>query len=144
MLTKISICLFLLRIVDSKRVKRGMYTLIGFTVLFTAISVFLFLGVCRPLKAYWDVGVNGACLSNHQVKSVVLAQGSESTALDRIGMIAKPDASLISRYRSGSRCDASNFFEKPSDQYADQGGAVHAYGFRCHVRKPCSCSHVTR
>ena len=77
-LMKISICLFLLRIVDSKQVVRGMYALITCITLFTAISVFLFLGVCRPLRAYWDVGVNGACLSRHQVESVVLAQGSES------------------------------------------------------------------
>jgi len=54
-----------------------MYSLIGFTVLFTAVSVFLFIGVCRPLKAYWDVGVDGTCLSNHQIVSVVIAQGGE-------------------------------------------------------------------
>ena len=78
-LMKISICLFLLRIVDTKHVVRGMYTLISCITLFTAVSVLLFLGVCRPLRAYWDVGVNGVCLSNHQVESVVLAQGSKST-----------------------------------------------------------------
>ena len=78
-LMKISICLFLLRIVDTKHVVRGMYTLIACITIFTAVSVFLFLGVCRPLRAYWDVGVNGVCLSNHQVESIVLAQGSKST-----------------------------------------------------------------
>ena len=75
MLTKVSICLFLLRIIDSQQVKRYMYSLIGFMALFTAICVFLFLGVCRPLKAYWDVGVDGKCLSNHQVESIIIAQG---------------------------------------------------------------------
>ena len=78
-LMKISICLFLLRIVDTRNVVRGMYALISCITLFTAVFVFLFLGVCRPLRAYWDVGVDGVCLSNHQVESIVLAQGSKST-----------------------------------------------------------------
>lgn len=78
-LMKISICLFLLRIVGTKHVVRGMYVLITGITLFTAMSIFLFLGVCRPLRAYWDVGVDGLCLSNHQVESVALAQGSKST-----------------------------------------------------------------
>ena len=75
LLTKISICLFLLRIVNSSKVTRLMYGLIGFMVLFTAVCVFLFLGICRPLKAYWDMGSQGTCLSNRQVESVVIAQG---------------------------------------------------------------------
>lgn len=83
-LMKISICLFLLRIVDTKHVVRGMYALITCITLFTVVSIFLFLGVCRPLRAYWDVGVNGACLSNHQVESVVLAQGILSVISDLI------------------------------------------------------------
>ncbi|KAF6228506.1 hypothetical protein HO133_008236 [Letharia lupina] len=83
-LMKISICLFLLRIVDTKQVVRGMHVVISCITLFTAVSIFLFLGVCRPLRAYWDVGVNGACLSNHQVESVVLAQGILSIISDLI------------------------------------------------------------
>ncbi|CAD6579520.1 MAG: hypothetical protein ASARMPREDX12_009274 [Alectoria sarmentosa] len=83
-LMKISICLFLLRIVDTKHVVRGMYALITCITLFTAVSIFLFLGVCRPLRAYWDVGINGVCLSNHQVESVVLAQGVLSVISDLI------------------------------------------------------------
>ena len=75
LLTKISICLFLLRIVNSTKVTRLMYGLIGFMVLFTAVCLFLFLGICRPLKAYWDVGVQGTCLSDRQVESIVIAQG---------------------------------------------------------------------
>jgi hypothetical protein len=58
-------------------VKRGMYALMAFTSLFTAICVFLFLGVCRPLKAHWDVNVDGKCLSNQQLEAVIIAQGSK-------------------------------------------------------------------
>lgn len=74
-LTKVSICLFLLRIVDSKVTRLAMYSTIAFVVLFTTVCVALFLGVCRPLKAYWDVGVDGVCLSDEQVRNVVIAQG---------------------------------------------------------------------
>ena len=52
--------------------------MIGFVTVFTLVSIFLFLGICRPLKSYWDLGVDGVCLSKHQVESVVLAQGSKS------------------------------------------------------------------
>ena len=54
---------------------KRIYAVIGFMVLFSLIFVFLFLGVCRPLKAYWDVDVDGKCFSNPQVQSIVIAQG---------------------------------------------------------------------
>ncbi len=75
---KISICLFLLRIVESRRVVQGMYAIIACVALFTAVFVILFLGVCRPLRSYWTVGVDGVCLSKHQVESIVIAQGGRS------------------------------------------------------------------
>ena len=78
MLTKISICLFLLRIVDSKKVRTAMYVVIGALVLFTTIFVCLFLGVCRPLKAYWNTGVDAVCLSDNVLENVIIAQGSSS------------------------------------------------------------------
>ena len=84
LLTKISICLFLLRIVNSSKVTRLIYGLIGFMVLFTAVCVFLFLGICRPLKAYWDVGVQGTCLSDRQIESVVISQGGELPSWRRL------------------------------------------------------------
>ncbi|KAL9101117.1 MAG: hypothetical protein Q9163_003594 [Psora crenata] len=75
-LTKISICLFLLRVVDARNVKLAIHGLIWFLILFTAIFVFLFVGVCRPLKAYWNINVPGAvCLSDLQVQNITLAQG---------------------------------------------------------------------
>ena len=75
MFTKISICLFLLRIVDSRATRIAMYSTIAFLVLFTTVCVALFLGICRPLKAYWDIGVDGACLSDNEIKNIVIAQG---------------------------------------------------------------------
>ena len=109
-LMKISICLFLLRIGYTSQVARAMYALITYITLFTAVSVFLFLGVCRPLRAYWDVGVDGVCLSKHQVKSIVLAQGSRFLPLSSNGTVwgvchflTTNARSPFGRFRSRSR-----------------------------------------
>ncbi|KAL9131323.1 MAG: hypothetical protein Q9217_000702 [Psora testacea] len=85
MFTKISICLFLLRIVDARRFKVALHGLIWFLVLFTSVCVFLFIGVCRPLKAYWNIKIqNAVCLSELQVKEIALAQGILSIITDLI------------------------------------------------------------
>ncbi|KAL8920037.1 MAG: hypothetical protein Q9208_006492 [Pyrenodesmia sp. 3 TL-2023] len=75
MFTKISICLFLLRIVDGRKVRMAMHTLIGCLVLFTTVFTCLFLGICRPLKAYWNIGVESVCLSDKVVENILIAQG---------------------------------------------------------------------
>ena len=76
-LMKVSICLFLMRIVDAKPFRYALWGLIGFLVLFTSIFVFLFLGVCRPLAAYWRIEKSGDhCMSMLQVENITLAQGS--------------------------------------------------------------------
>ncbi|KAI4228422.1 MAG: hypothetical protein LQ349_006553 [Xanthoria aureola] len=84
MFTKISIALFLLRIVDSRKVRMAMYALIGCLVFFTTIFVCLFLGVCRPLKAYWNTGMDAVCLSDNVFKNIVIAQGVLSIITDLI------------------------------------------------------------
>lgn len=83
-LVKISICLFLLRIVESRMIKRGMYAIIAFTVLFTTIFVCLFLGICRPLNAHWNVEVEGKCFSDIQIRDMLIAQGGESPTIIEI------------------------------------------------------------
>ncbi|KAL8626497.1 hypothetical protein Q9189_007810 [Teloschistes chrysophthalmus] len=84
MFTKISICLFLKRIKNDRTNRIFMYSLIAANVLVTAVICFLFLGMCRPLHAYWDVGVEGKCFSTHQVEAMVAAQGAFSVLSDLI------------------------------------------------------------
>ncbi|MCJ1341822.1 hypothetical protein MMC09_007119 [Bachmanniomyces sp. S44760] len=84
MFTKTAICLFLLRIVEVGKVRTCIKATMYFVVLFSAMSVFLFIGACRPLRAYWDVGVDGVCLSDVQIKNVVLAQGILSIIADLV------------------------------------------------------------
>ena len=75
MFTKISICLFLMRIVESKKFRIFLWSVIGSLVLFTAVCSIIFLAVCRPLRAYWDTDIQGVCLSETQVRNMVIAQG---------------------------------------------------------------------
>ena len=83
MFTKISVCFFLLRIKNDRSNKIFIYTLMAANILVTAVICFLFLGICRPLRAYWDIGVNGVCLSKHQEEAMVAAQGGSSLAMFR-------------------------------------------------------------
>ena len=134
MLTKTSICLFLLRIVDSRKIKIAIYALIGCLITFTTVCVCLFLGVCRPLKAYWDVGVDGVCLSDHQLESVVLVQGSKVESPLTICAVANA-TSTFHHFRS-YMCGLSDFVPaESSDQNADKGGFVCLDGPRCDVRQ---------
>ena len=87
MFTKISICLFLLRIVDGRKIRMGIYSLIGCLVLFTTIFTCLFLGICRPLKAHWNIGMEGVCLSDKMIENIVMAQGSMSAQFQVIDLI---------------------------------------------------------
>lgn len=81
MFTKISICLFLLRIIIDQWLRRPIYALITLLVIFHMICVFLFLGICRPLRSYWEVGVDGVCLGVGQVEGIIIAQGGKSNFL---------------------------------------------------------------
>ncbi|CAL8582198.1 hypothetical protein XPA_007867 [Xanthoria parietina] len=84
MFTKISICVFLLRIKDDRTNKIFMYSLIGANIIVTAVSCALFLTFCRPLHAFWDVGVEGDCFSKRHLMATVAAQGSFSVLSDLI------------------------------------------------------------
>ena len=88
MLIKVSICLFLLRIVNTRTVTRAMYALIAAMVLFSMICVFLLLGICRPLGAWWSVKVQGTCLSKHQFMNIIIAHGGTLLALTAVLLVS--------------------------------------------------------
>ena len=84
MLIKISICVFLIRINNRAFIIRPLYVAIGVMILTTIICVGLFLGICVPLQARWDVGVNGKCLSKASEMWIVISQGIISIITDLI------------------------------------------------------------
>ena len=65
--TRLSICLFLLRIFGTKRAwKRGLYTIMAFaTAAFIPALVSLFQ--CSPVQKRWDSSLPGSCWSSYIV-----------------------------------------------------------------------------
>ena len=75
---KISICMFLLRIKDTKANRIFMHTLIAANVTVTIVVTSIFIGICTPPSAYWIVNKTGHCMSKEREMAVVIAQGSKS------------------------------------------------------------------
>ena len=59
--TKISICIFVMRIPNSKRLNYLLYSLMALVTFANGAAVIVFLAQCRPLEALWDPAVNGNC-----------------------------------------------------------------------------------
>lgn len=64
-LTKISVCIFVLRIIDKaqRRFSQFLWVLIAFVTVTHIIQFVLFLVQCRPLEAVWNPFVRGHCFS---------------------------------------------------------------------------------
>ena len=81
-LSKISICLFLLRISKFERWRWFLFGLIGFLVLTHVPLTLLFLFQCIPLQKNWETveeAVPGHCMSKKAVEKIIIVQGGEST-----------------------------------------------------------------
>ena len=66
-LVKISVCLFVLRIIDRTRkgLSRFLWVLMAFVALSHTAQVILFVVQCRPMAAIWDKTIEGSCFSSH-------------------------------------------------------------------------------
>lgn len=72
---KISICLFLLRIMNTRKNCYCMYSLIACNVIVTIVIVACFIAICDPPNGYWIVG-KGECHNRTYEMSLVISQGS--------------------------------------------------------------------
>lgn len=72
-LTKISICLFILRIKKTGRLKWILYTLMAGLVITTAAPEIILFAQCRPIRSFWDRSI-GNCWNETIYISVVWAQ----------------------------------------------------------------------
>lgn len=79
-LMKISICFFLLRIVDHKGARYFMHGMIAVLATTTALFCFLFFAICRPLNAEWTMGKDGKCLGVYREMQIIIAQGGQLSA----------------------------------------------------------------
>lgn len=71
-LMKISVCFFVLRVVDKARkgIAKALWFLIYFVALTHILQVIMYVIQCRPLAALWNINVKGQCFSTHIVYMV--------------------------------------------------------------------------
>lgn len=86
-LSKISICLFLLRISKFERWRWFLFGLIGFLVVTHVPLTLLFIFQCIPLQKNWETveeAVPGHCMSKKAVETIIIVQGGESSPGPRL------------------------------------------------------------
>ncbi len=89
-LSKISICLFLLRISKFERWRWFLFGLIGFLVVTHVPLTLLFMFQCIPLQKNWETveqTVPGHCMSKRAVEKIIIVQGGESTPRPETGKL---------------------------------------------------------
>ena len=80
-LSKISICLFLLRLSNFNRLRTFLWALIAFLV-FSHLPLFLLILLqCRPVSGVWNPAVDGKCFSKVTIEKIIIVQGSMSNGL---------------------------------------------------------------
>ena len=80
-LSKISICLFLLRISKFERWRWFLFGLIGFLVVTHVPLTLLYIFQCIPLQKNWETEeepVQGHCMSKKAVEKIIIVQGGKS------------------------------------------------------------------
>ena len=82
MITKISICLLLLRITIIHWVKRPIQWMIWILIVTNVILTFLWIFQCSPVDLYWDKTRSGKCFSKGYTLRVIFAQAIVSILSD--------------------------------------------------------------
>ena len=77
MWTKVSICLFLLRIPFKKSFVRPLQAALVSLILSNVILTVLWIVQCRPVSAAWDSSIKGQCFSKRQIECIIFAQASK-------------------------------------------------------------------
>ena len=77
MWTKVSICLFLLRIPVQPRFVRPLQAALVFLILSNVVLTVLWIVQCRPVAAAWNDSIDGKCFSKRQRESIILVQASK-------------------------------------------------------------------
>ncbi|KAL8634800.1 MAG: hypothetical protein Q9228_007637 [Teloschistes exilis] len=83
--SKISICLLLLRLSKFNKSKVALHALIGFLVATHLALVFLYIFQCTPVSKAWNTDLEGRCFSKDAVFRILIAQGVFSILTDFIG-----------------------------------------------------------
>ncbi|KAL8701532.1 MAG: hypothetical protein Q9201_004861 [Fulgogasparrea decipioides] len=86
MLSKISICLFLLRLSSFRKLRLGLYALIAFLITSHVPLFFLIIFQCSPVSKYWTHPLDGpgVCFTKATVETIIIVQGVFSILSDFI------------------------------------------------------------
>ncbi|KAL8879910.1 MAG: hypothetical protein Q9198_002572 [Flavoplaca austrocitrina] len=84
-ISKISICLLLLRLSQFSKLKEGLYWLIAFIFVTHLPLIVLLIVQCRPVEKTWNTIVDGKCFSKNMIANILIAQGVFSILTDFIG-----------------------------------------------------------
>ena len=74
MWTKVSICLFLLRIPVQPHFVRPLQAALVILILSNVVLTILWIAQCRPVAAAWSDSIDGKCFSKRQKECIILAQ----------------------------------------------------------------------
>ena len=82
-LSKISICLFLLRLSNYRNLRLWLYGLIAFLITSHVPLLFLMIFQCSPVRKYWVSPLEGpgVCFSKATVETIIIVQGGELSNL---------------------------------------------------------------
>ena len=76
-ISKIAVCLFLLRISKFDRWRNFLYGMIAFLILTHLPLTLLFIFQCRPVNKVWDTQVPGKCFSKETMEIIIIVQGGQ-------------------------------------------------------------------
>lgn len=74
-ISKISICLLLLRLSKFSKLKSVLYTLIAFLVLTHLPLLIMLIFQCNPVDKEWDTVLTGSCFTKETIWKILVAQG---------------------------------------------------------------------
>ena len=140
MWTKVSICLFLLRIPFKKSFIRPLQAALVVLILSNVILTILWIVQCRPVDAAWDSSIHGACFSKRQRESIILAQASKLQLLVRFPRLPRDLLLMLGVFRSNICCIRLFLCCLPhpalvgrSDTLENQSGPLLLDGTGCYV-----------
>jgi len=121
-LTKISICLFVIRIPNSKRLVSSLYALIGALVVVNLAYAMILCLQCRPIERLWNPFVPGSCWDKNVYLISGYLQGGKSsmtTYVDEYRTDSEPFSFLHnhgSHVHGSSYCGLMEYTNIPSEE----------------------------
>ncbi|KAI4207670.1 MAG: hypothetical protein LQ348_000518 [Seirophora lacunosa] len=80
MWTKVSTCLFLLRIPVAQWLIRPLQAALVILIVSNVILTLLWIVQCQPVAAAWDESLHGICFSKNQLRNIIFAQANDGVA----------------------------------------------------------------